>query len=171
MNSAETAAWQKLIFSGSITERLDLPAICGGRERLEVDIGSGMGRFILARAAAHPDVQFIGIERQKPRVVKIAKKASRLGLDNIFMIRLEATYILQYLLPEHSVSRFYLFFPDPWPKNRHAAHRIFNDDFRSRVLASCPRRRHPGGHGQRALLRGHVRANGHGRALRAHTGA
>ncbi len=123
----------RFIFSGDITRRLDPEAMFGAGRRLEVDIGSGMGRFILARAAAHPDVQFIGIERQKQRVHKIAKKAWRAGLSNIFMVRLEATYVLKYLLPEHCVSRFYLFFPDPWPKRRHAGHRVFNDAFRSLV--------------------------------------
>ena len=68
-------AFRKLIFSGDITKRLDLDAQFGAGRRVEVDIGSGMGRFILARAAAHPDVQFIGIERLKARVEKIAKKA------------------------------------------------------------------------------------------------
>ena len=121
------------VFSGDITKPLDLARICGPRRRLEVDIGSGMGRFILARAAAHPDVQFIGIERLKPRVEKIAKRAARRGLENVFMVRLEATYVLRHLLPPNGVDRFYLFFPDPWPKNRHAGHRVFNAEFRSLV--------------------------------------
>lgn len=118
------------IFSGDITKPLHLAAICGSRKRLEVDIGSGMGRFILARAAAHPDTQFIGIERLKSRVAKIARKARRAGLENIFMVRLEATYVLRRMLPEGSVSRFWLFFPDPWPKRKHSGHRVFNDEFR-----------------------------------------
>lgn len=117
-------------FGGDITRPLDLPAICGGRGRVEVDVGSGMGRFILARAARHPETMFIGIERQKGRVAKILRKAAGAGLDNIYMIRLEAAYVLRHLLPEHSVSRFYLFFPDPWPKRRHSAHRVFNGEFR-----------------------------------------
>lgn len=125
--------FRKYIFSGDITKRLDLAARFGEGRRIEVDVGCGMGRFILARAAAHPDVQFIGIERLKPRVEKIAKKAWRRGLTNVFIIRLEATYVLRYLLPEHSASRFYLFFPDPWPKRRHAGHRVFNAEFRSLV--------------------------------------
>jgi len=43
---------------------------------LEVDIGSGKGRFLLARAAAFPLVNFIGIERQRRRVDKVAAKAT-----------------------------------------------------------------------------------------------
>lgn len=81
--------FRKYIFSGDITKRLDLAARFGEGRRIEVDVGCGMGRFILARAAAHPDVQFIGIERLKPRVEKIAKKAWRRGLTNVFIIRLE----------------------------------------------------------------------------------
>ena len=125
--------YRKLIFSGDITKGLDFGALYGKGRRIEVDIGSGMGRFILARAAAHPDVQFIGIERQKGRVEKIAKKAWRQGLTNIFIIRLEATYVLKYLFAANSVSRFYLFFPDPWPKRKHAGHRVFNAEFRSLI--------------------------------------
>lgn len=118
------------IFSGDITKPLDLAAISGPRKRIEVDVGSGMGRFILARAAAYPDTQIIGIERLKSRVAKIARKAKRAGLENIFMVRLEATYVLRRLLPVDSVSRFWLFFPDPWPKRKHSGHRVFNDEFR-----------------------------------------
>lgn len=107
-----------------ITKRLELSG------HVEIDIGSGMGRFILARAASHPDTQFIGIERLKPRVAKILRKAEKAGLTNIRMIRLEALYVLRYLIPEHSITRMYLFFPDPWPKRKHSGHRIFNDEFR-----------------------------------------
>lgn len=128
-----TEEYRKFIFSDDITKPLDLEARFGKGRRIEIDIGCGMGRFILARAAAHPEVQFIGIERLKPRVEKIARKAWRMGLTNIFIIRLEATYVLRYLIPCHSVSRCYLFFPDPWPKRRHAGHRVFNAEFRSLV--------------------------------------
>ena len=127
------ADYRSHVFSGDITKRLDYDAAFGRGGRVELDIGCGMGRFILARAAAHPEVRFLGIERLKPRVEKIARRASRRGLDNVFVIRLEATYVLKYLLPPHSVDRIYLFFPDPWPKRRHAAHRVFNDEFRSLV--------------------------------------
>ncbi len=128
-----TDEYRKYIFSGDITKPLDFEALFGKGRRVEVDVGCGMGRFILARAAAHPDVQFIGIERLKPRVEKIAKKAWQRGITNIFIIRLEAAYVLRYLLPEHAISRFYLFFSDPWPKRRHAGHRVFNAEFRSLV--------------------------------------
>lgn len=118
---------------GDITTPIDFAATFDLTKPIEIDIGCGMGRFILARAQANPGVQYVGVERLLPRVRKIDKKATRLGLKNLFLIRLEAAYTLQYLLPEHTVSRFYLFFPDPWPKRRHRRHRLFNADFRSLV--------------------------------------
>ena len=98
---------------------------------VEVDIGCGKGRFLLARAAAHPDVQYLGIERLLLRVRKIDRKAQRGGLGNLRLIRLEAAYTLQYFIPEHAVRRFYLFFPDPWPKRRHHKRRLFDEAFRT----------------------------------------
>lgn len=127
--------YRRFIFSGDVTKALDLSGLFGESQRIEVDIGSGMGRFLLAKAKAHPERQFIAIERLKPRVEKIAKKAHRQGIGNIFLVRLEALYVLRYLLPPESISRFYLFFPDPWPKRRHSGHRIFNAEFRSLVFS------------------------------------
>ena len=127
------SAMKHVIHYGDITTPIDFPSTFDLSKPIEIDIGCGLGRFILARAQENPDIQYVGVERLLPRVRKIDKKATRLGLKNLFLIRLEATYTLQYLLPEHSISRFYLFFPDPWPKRRHARHRIFNADFRSLV--------------------------------------
>ena len=92
---------------------------------LEVEIGSGNGRFLAARAAKHPEVNYLGIERMLPRVRKIDKKATRLGLSNIRVLRLEAFYTFYYLLPLHGVRAVYVFFPDPWPKRKHHSHRLF----------------------------------------------
>lgn len=98
---------------------------------VEVDIGCGKGRFLLARAAAHPDVQYLGIERLLLRVRKIDRKALRGGLANLRLVRLEAAYTLRYFIPEHAVQRFYLLFPDPWPKRRHHKRRVFDEAFRT----------------------------------------
>ena len=108
---------------------------------LEVDIGAGKGRFIIARAAAHPETEFLGIERQLGRIHKMAKKASRQALDNVHVIQLEALYAINYLLPDESVSCFYFFFPDPWPKRRHHRRRLFSPEF----LTILNRKLVPGG--------------------------
>ena len=96
---------------------------------LEVDVGSGKGRFLLARAAENPDTNYWGIERQYARVYRTAKKAHRRGLQNVRVARVEAVNGITALLPDASVSTFYIFFPDPWPKRRHHRRRLICPPF------------------------------------------
>lgn len=100
-----------------------------GEGPVEVDLGCGKGRFLLARAAAHPDVRFLGIDRMLKRIRKIDNRAQRLGLRNIRLMRIEGYYAVSYLIPADSISTYYIFFPDPWPKKRHHENRIFNPRF------------------------------------------
>lgn len=101
----------------------------GSDRPVEVDVGCGKGRFLLARAAAHPDVQFLGIDRMLVRIRKVDKRIQRLALANVKLLRLEAFYSLHYLVPAHRVRTFYIYFPDPWPKRRHHKRRLFDAEF------------------------------------------
>jgi tRNA (guanine-N7-)-methyltransferase len=96
---------------------------------LEIDLGSGKGRFLLARAAHNPGVNFLGIDRMLRRIRKVDNRARRLDLANIRLLRMEAYYAVAHLLPPSAVQTFYVFFPDPWPKARHEGHRLFNPLF------------------------------------------
>ncbi len=96
---------------------------------LEIEIGCGKGRFLAARAAKHPETQYLGIERMLGRVRKLDKKACRLHLENLRVLRLEAFYTFYYLLPPHRLRTVYVFFPDPWPKRRHHDRRLFSPLF------------------------------------------
>lgn len=112
-----------------LTRPLPLDALFDPARPLEVEIGSGNGRFLAARAATHPDTQYLGIERMLGRVRRIAKKACRLNLSNVRVLRLEAFYTFYYLLPPHRVRAVYVFFPDPWPKRHHHNRRLFSPLF------------------------------------------
>lgn len=119
-----------LIPLADLTQPFDLAALfADATHPLEIEIGSGNGRFLAARAAKHPEVNYIGIERMLPRVRKMDKKATRLHLDNVRILRLEAFYTFYYLLPIHGVRTVYVFFPDPWPKRKHHSHRLFAPKF------------------------------------------
>ncbi|MEI8242616.1 MAG: tRNA (guanosine(46)-N7)-methyltransferase TrmB [bacterium] len=114
---------------GSIDALLPIDELFDPARPLEVDCGCGKGRFLLARAAAHPDVQFIGIDRMLVRIRKLDRKIVRAGLANVRLLRMEAFYSLQKLLPAHRLRTVYLFFPDPWPKRRHHPRRLFSPAF------------------------------------------
>ena len=96
---------------------------------LEVEVGCGKGKFLVSRAAANPDCDFLGIERMLERVRLFDGKCRRGGIANAKVLRLEALYTFHYLLPAHGVRRVYVFFPDPWPKRKHHSHRLFGPLF------------------------------------------
>ena len=96
---------------------------------LEVDLGSGDGSFALAMARQFPDRNFLAVERLLGRVRKTCKRATEDRLPNLQVLRLEARYTVEWLLPHASVSRLHLLFPDPWPKVRHHRRRLINTEF------------------------------------------
>ena len=108
---------------------LPLDELYPGKVPLEVEIGSGNGRFLVSRAVTHPEFNYLAIERMLGRVRKLDRRAIALGLDNIRVLRLEAFYALYYLLPHHGVQTVYVFFPDPWPKRKHNSRRLFSPLF------------------------------------------
>ncbi len=120
---------------------LDLARIFPNPGPLEVDLGCGDGGFIAAQAERFPARNFLGIEKLGGRVMRASKKAARLGLRNVRLLRVESAYAAQYLLPPGSVDTVHLLFPDPWPKKKHRRRRIVTPDF----LASLYRMLAPNG--------------------------
>ena len=53
----------------------------------------------------------------------------RAGLANLRLVRIEASYLLEYLLPTGSVHALHVYFPDPWPKRKHRKNRLVNARF------------------------------------------
>ena len=113
----------------SFFERLSLSELFSTPRPLEVELGSGDGGFLAQYAAAHPETNFIGVERLLGRLRKIDKKGLRAGLTNLRLIRVEAGYLVEYLLPPGSVRALHIYFPDPWPKRRHHRRRLINPRF------------------------------------------
>jgi tRNA (guanine-N7-)-methyltransferase len=95
---------------------------------LEIDLGCGDGTFLTGMAAQHPERDFLGVERMLGRVDKTLRRIERLQLPNARVMRLESSYTVAWLLPRASVSRLHLLCPDPWPKKKHAARRLVNQD-------------------------------------------
>lgn len=90
---------------------------------IHLEIGTGKGQFIVGMAKQHPDINFIGIEVAKSIVVTAGEKALEAGLDNLLLIHVDASHLLEYFAPGE-ISAIYLNFSDPWPKNRHEKRRL-----------------------------------------------
>lgn len=113
-----------------------------GDRPLEVDLGCGDGTFLIEMAAAHPERNFLGVERLIGRVEKTARRITQRGLKNARVLRLETTYTLGWLLAASSVTRLHLLCPDPWPKKKHHGRRLPNS---TAFLESIERVLVPGG--------------------------
>ncbi|MFM8984280.1 MAG: tRNA (guanosine(46)-N7)-methyltransferase TrmB [Spartobacteria bacterium] len=99
---------------------------------VEIDFGCHRGAFLLGMAALHPGVNFLGIEKQVDRVEKCNARAERLGFANARAIQGVGAESLKGL-PAASVLVFHLYFPDPWPKRRHASRRVFQKNFLAEI--------------------------------------
>ncbi len=125
-----SASEQSIVFRpASYIDRLQLSDLFSHAQPLEVELGAGDGSFFVQWAALNPTMNLLGLERLLGRLRKIDRRARRAGLTNVRVVRLEASYFVEYLLPRDSVSAFHIYFPDPWPKRKHRGHRLINERF------------------------------------------
>ena len=103
---------------------IDWREVFGRDGRVEVEIGIGKGRFLLAAAAARPDVLHFGVEWSNEYLRLVETRAERAGLENVRFVRTDASDLVRRSLPDASVSAYYVFYPDPWPKKRHHKRRF-----------------------------------------------
>lgn len=99
---------------------------------LRLEIGFGGGEHLAEMAKAEPDVGFFGVEPFLNGVAKLLAAIEAEGLGNIRLLRGDGRNILN-ALPEASLDRVYLLYPDPWPKRRQRKRRIVDMAFLSEV--------------------------------------
>lgn len=92
---------------------------------LRLEIGFGGGEHLIEAAIREPNVGFIGCEPFVNGVAKLLAAIEQAGVRNIRLHRGDAALVLDRL-PEASLSRVYLFYPDPWPKRRQRKRRFVN---------------------------------------------
>ena len=88
-----------------------------------LEIGMGMGDFIIESAINNPNIQYIGLEKDRTCVGKVIRKLEEKKIENIKILLADASN-LQELIKEESVSHLYLHFSDPWPKKHHHKRRL-----------------------------------------------
>lgn len=107
---------------------------------LRLEIGFGGGEHLEAEAAAHPETGFLGVEPFVAGVARLLSGIRARGLDNVRILVDDARLLLR-ALPDGSLARVDVLFPDPWPKARHHKRRIVAPA----TLAEIARVLEPGG--------------------------
>jgi len=123
-------------------ELLDLDRTFGRRAPTILEIGFGMGETTAQIAAAHPDIDYLGIEVHSPGVGSMLRRIEDLALRNVRVIQHDAVEVVTAMIAPASLTGIHVFFPDPWPKKRHHKRRLLQSDL-VRLLAT---RLAPGGY-------------------------
>ena len=92
-------------------------------EDVWLEVGFGAGEHLLDQARSHPDVGLIGAEPYEAGVAKLLSKLAEAPPANILIHEGDARDIVS-ALPDASLGRVFILFPDPWPKTRHHKRRF-----------------------------------------------
>ncbi|HEX4096257.1 MAG TPA: tRNA (guanosine(46)-N7)-methyltransferase TrmB, partial [Caulobacteraceae bacterium] len=104
-----------------------------------VELGFGGGEHLAAQAEAHPGVLVLGAEPFVNGVASLVRHVAERRLGNVRLHAGDGRELIA-ALPERSVGRVYVLFPDPWPKSRHHKRRLINAD----TIAELSRVMRPG---------------------------
>ncbi len=112
------------------------PESCKGRWReafsnenpIHLEIGCGKGQFILAMAVKYPEINFIAIEKEEGALIMATEKAVEQSLPNLKFLSYDAAQLEDIFAPGE-ISRIYLNFSDPWPKNGQRKRRLTHSGF------------------------------------------
>ena len=117
----------------------------GNNHPVEIEIGTGKGRFLLEASKQYPHINYIGVERAqkyalitRDRFVKHLRHNGRdqiqSNFENVRIVWTDASFFITRYVPHESVQAYHIYFPDPWPKARHQKRRLFrNNDFLSAI--------------------------------------
>jgi tRNA (guanine-N7-)-methyltransferase len=108
---------------------VDWARVFGRAAPVVLEIGFGMGETTATIAAAHPDVDFVGVEVHLPGVGALLARIESQKLSNVRVIRHDAADVVSAMIAPLSLAAVHVFFPDPWPKKRHHKRRLLKAPF------------------------------------------
>lgn len=114
-------------------QSIDFQQLFGREGTLVLEIGFGNGLSLSDMALSAPETNFFGIEVHKPGVGSLLVQVKKHGLQNIRVCGEDAVELLKQV-PENSIDRVQIFFPDPWHKKRHHKRRLIQPGFVEEVV-------------------------------------
>ena len=135
MRGVEIACRGRSLALADIALPLDLESLAPGDAPWDLDVGFGKGRYLLRRAVEEPPVRLLGIEMAARYFQLVKQRSERRGLGNVVLLLGEALYVMSAILPAARFQAAHVYFPDPWPKDRHHKRRLFDHDTVDLLLA------------------------------------
>lgn len=103
---------------------IDFEKLFDNSNPVEIEIGSGKGTFLVNQAKSFAGKNFLGIEWANKYYKHAVDRIGRWALENVKMLRTDATTFLPEHISPDSISGYHIYFPDPWPKKRHHKRRF-----------------------------------------------
>lgn len=110
-------------------EQLRWDRLFGNANPVELEIGTGKAGFLLRRARAHPEHNFLGIEWANKFYKYAVDRIRRWDVRNVRLLRTDADHFIRILCPKDSLAVLHVYHPDPWPKKRHHKRRLIKQPF------------------------------------------
>lgn len=114
--------------AANIKEYIDFEKLFGNNNPVVLEIGCGKGGFICDMAVSHPELNFLACEKISNVLIVALERANKEGLKNVHFFNC-AAQVLEKYLSEDSVSRIYLNFSDPLPKEGYKKQRLTHPRF------------------------------------------
>ena len=108
---------------------LDYQQVFGNNHPIVFEIGFGMGGSLVDMAAAAPHQNYIGVEVHTPGVGRLLHLMEEQSVSNIRVYRHDAVEVLEQCIPDASLDRIQIYFPDPWHKKKHNKRRLIKPEF------------------------------------------
>ena len=108
---------------------LDLEQLYGREAPVVLEIGFGNGLSLAEMAENSSDINFFGIEVHRPGVGSLLVQVRQKDLQNVRVSGDDAVEVLEKQIPDGSLHRVQIFFPDPWHKKRHHKRRLIQPEF------------------------------------------
>lgn len=122
-------------------KEIDLNSTFGREAETILEIGFGNGDSLCEMAKASPEKNYLGIEVHRPGVGRLLNSIEAAGCENLRVSNQDAIDVLEHQIPDNSLDRVQLFFPDPWHKKKHNKRRIVQEKF----IRQLARKLKPGG--------------------------
>jgi tRNA (guanine-N7-)-methyltransferase len=100
----------------------------GNDGKLVLELGCGKAELIYTLAQKYPQINYLGVDLKMDRMWRPAKEALKNGIHNMAFLCIHLIEIQQHF-EENEVDEIWITFPDPFPKNKQAKHRMINPPF------------------------------------------
>lgn len=103
----------------------------GNDQPIYLELGCGKGTFMAVHGSEHPNINYIAIDIKdevlglaKRNIEKAFEEKGRGKVDNVKLMAQEINLINEILGEDDTISRIYINFCNPWPKERHKKRRL-----------------------------------------------